>query len=276
MGLKSKFDWIIERVLPPRVFFLVSDTLRSIWNPYRRGGARRRVSRSGSGWVVEWEDGSSFAFVHPSRYYRYQWPDGLAHVQRLMLAKYQDGEVKIRQGDVVMEAGANVGEFTSAAASLASQVISFEPDPVAYECLAHNVSRLANVRVLRQALGNEVGSVDFYLSTEGADSSIIEPDTWSEKVSVPCTTLSEAIREQGLAKVGFLKVEAEGFEPEILQGAETVLARVRCVAVDCSPERGGESPFESCEAILHRCGFRTWRRESPGHIPMLFGVNQLL
>lgn len=274
MGLKSKLDWMIERTLPPRAFFLLSDTLRSIWNPGRRGGVRRRVGPLGAVWVVEWSDGSSFAFVHPSRYYRYQWPDGVAHVQRLMLAKYQDGEVKIRPGDLVIEAGANVGEFTSAAASLASQVVSFEPDPVAYGCLERNVSHLKNVKVLRQALGNEVGSVDFYLSTEGADSSVIEPDTWSKKVSVPCTTLSETVLERGFSTVGFLKVEAEGFEPEILQGAEAILPRVRCIAVDCSPERGGVSPFEPCEEILQRSGFRTWRREKPGQIPMLFGVNE--
>jgi len=273
MGLKSNFDQVVGRALPPRVFFALSDALRNLLSSARRGGLKRRVRAFGGVWLVQWEDGASFAFVHSSRYHRYQWPDGLAHIQRLMLDKYQDREVVILPGDVVIEAGANVGEFALAAAGIADEVISFEPDPVAYRCLERNVQHLPNVTPLRMALGNEVGSICFYLSTEGADSSVIEPETWSEKIWSPCSTVSDIVIKRGGHKIGFLKVEAEGFEPEVLQGAESILSKVRCVAIDCSPERGGESPADLCEEILRRSGFRTWRRDLPDQIPMLFGFN---
>jgi FkbM family methyltransferase len=178
------------------------------------------------------------------------YPDGLDHILSEMLAKYQDGATQIEQGDVVLEVGANVGEFTVAALRMGAEVTAVEPDPTAYRCLAFNAPE---AKTLKLAVGDRDGSAKFNISTAGADSSLVNlSDT---VVTVPVRTVAS------LAPLGvdFLKVEAEGFEPEVLAGAIPVLDRIRKIAVDCGPERHGQPTFDECEAIL-RGRFRTWRK----------------
>ena len=74
------------------------------------------------------------------------------------------------------------------------------------------------------------------------------------------------IESLNIPRVDFLKIEAEGYEPEILEGATEVLHCVRKIAVDASPERRGKSTLSECRAILERAGFNVYERNW-----MLFG-----
>lgn len=51
--------------------------------------------------------------------------------------------------------------------------------------------------------------------------------------------LDDFLTNIGVSELDLLKVEAEGFEPEVLQGAERILHKIRFVSVDCGPERMG-------------------------------------
>ena len=59
-----------------------------------------------------------------------------------------------------------------------------------------------------------------------------------------------------LESIDLLKVEEEGFEPEVLAGAERTLTRCRLVAVDCGPERDGFDTAARCVEILYDHGFK--------------------
>jgi len=59
----------------------------------------------------------------------------------------------------------------------------------------------------------------------------------NEKVIVPVEKLDNIKTENNIK---LLKVEAEGFEPEVLEGAIDTLKKVQYVAVDFGPERGYE------------------------------------
>ena len=61
--------------------------------------------------------------------------------------------------------------------------------------------------------------MSFYLSSATGDSSLIEPASFTEKIDVRVTTLDIFDQENNIKKCKLLKLEAEGSEPEILNGA---------------------------------------------------------
>jgi hypothetical protein len=54
----------------------------------------------------------------------------------------------------------------------------------------------------------------------------------------------------------FVKIEAEGFELEIVKGMKVF--RPRMIVVDVTPERFGESPREQVQAVLLERGYETF------------------
>lgn len=264
---------MLERTLPPLAFCHFQETLRPAMDRRLRNGLTRRVSREGETFRIDWSDGSHFYFQHQRRYARYMMLKGASAVKAEMLAKYQDERAFIPTGGVVVEAGANAGEFTVAAAEIASRIYTFDPDPNIMASLKANTAHLANVQIEQAALGDHDGEVTFFLNHAGADSSMIEPDEgWTDKTTVRMVSLATFLESKGIETVDFFKVEAEGAEPEILAGTD--FSRIKRIAVDCGPERHGQPTFVECEAILHKAGFTTWRRDGRYHI--LFGENAAL
>lgn len=66
-------------------------------------------------------------------------------------------------GDVVIDAGANVGAYTLMMARTGAEVHAFEPDPVAYRQLARRVGHLPNVILYQVALGDRNRNGRLYL-----------------------------------------------------------------------------------------------------------------
>ncbi len=136
----------------------------------------------------------------------------------------------LRQDDVVFDIGANRGNMTRVFAPRARQVIAFEPNPA----LAAAVRALAlpNVQVVERAVSSAPGRLPFYLDvragTQGLASSLMRLDGIAdgevERIEVEVTTIDAFARETGLYP-DFVKVDVEGFEPEVLAGAEEVIGR---------------------------------------------------
>ena len=270
-ALRSEAERRLSKVLPPLLYCGIEERLRTLLNPARRGGPKRRTGRDDTGVFVEWEGGERFYINHPFQHNRYVWPDGLANVRRYLLGKYQDGEVRLEPGDTVLEAGASIGEFTTTAAAMVRRVYSFDPDPGAFARLAKNVAGLDNVRIFNRGLGDFQGQANLHVSHANSDSSLLERrDPGDPAVCVEVTTIAATMAAEKIDRIDFLKVEAEGFEPEVLAGAGARLADVRKVAVDCGPERYGADTYSECEEVLKKAGFRTWRRPADW---MLFAVN---
>ena len=51
-------------------------------------------------------------------------------------------------------------------------------------------------------------------------------------------TLSEFVRKERIERIKLFKLEAEGFEPEILEGAEEILQTIEFISIDGGYERG--------------------------------------
>ena len=159
--------------------------------------------------------------------------------QRLnqLLDDYCISGIEFKDHDVVIDCGANIGEFGLGLLNWNSKIkyIGFEPDKNLHACLLKN---LPNSHIEKQGLWNKTGFITFYYATDTADSSIIEHSVYTEKEDIKVITLDEWTDGNNITKVKLLKIEAEGGEPEVLEGCVKTLAFTEYVTVDCGYERG--------------------------------------
>lgn len=142
------------------------------------------------------------------------------------LGEYCEGEVEcfgdyVQLGDLVVDAGANIGPHTLALASLVGPqgaVLAFEPVPLFFQMLAGNVAlnALMNVRTFPYALGAEHGTVRIPLVDYGAPDSYggvyLGAEQGEPIPMMPLDTLA-------LPRLALLKIDVEGMEQRVLEGA---------------------------------------------------------
>ena len=156
---------------------------------------------------------------------------------------------------IFLDIGANIGEFSIAAASKFKgiNIVAFEPDPVAFICLQFNIesSNLANrVTIINAALSDKSGSFPFYISTKNADSSFIQPKSFTEIINVKSYRADQFMQENKIESILFLKMDAEGFEPEILAGFGRRIDDISFFAIDVGPERDGLETVDQVKSML--------------------------
>jgi FkbM family methyltransferase len=139
---------------------------------------------------------------------------------------------RIRPGDIVLDAGANVGVFTRMALwAGAAKVIAIEPAPENLECLRRNfAAEIADGRVLLYPKGIWDKDDVLKLRVDPADSA---EDTFvreiknAQYVEAPLTTVDKLVAELRLPKVDFIKMDIEGAEQKAVAGAKNTIARFR-------------------------------------------------
>jgi FkbM family methyltransferase len=123
---------------------------------------------------------------------------------------------QINSGQVVVDVGANIGDFTVRAAKLGARVFAFEPE-------ARNVRRMkenldinglaSSVKILPYALATVSGTVMFDVSTSSPGGHSISQTAGS--VTVPSMSLADFVQKENLDKIDLLKIDIEGGEYEI-------------------------------------------------------------
>jgi len=149
----------------------------------------------------------------------------------------------VKPGDIVIDAGANIGAFTVPLAKRVGptgKVHSFEPQKVIYQRLIANIvlNDLENVEVYHAALGNTTGKVlvpniNYQYSSNFGALSLVEPlpnQTESTSYAVPMYMLDEVnffnLNTQTNCP-SFIKMDVERMEKWVLQGAAQLLQRCR-------------------------------------------------
>jgi len=124
---------------------------------------------------------------------------------------------------VAVDVGAHVGFWSYYLALAFEQVHAFEPARLMCHCFEQNV-RAKNVVLHRVALGNRSGSVEAEVVADNTGASFVRD---AEKGAVPLKRLDEYRLEQ----LDFLKVDVEGYERFVLEGALDTLTRCRPVVI---------------------------------------------
>jgi FkbM family methyltransferase len=158
------------------------------------------------------------------------WTERLQNVLRREASVHFDEidlEVPARPGEIIIDAGANVGDVTSKCARTGAMVHAFEPNPVCFEILKKRFSRLPNVCIYNQGVMDRPGSLT--LSTPVAHEQYDDLDTTvaasfvaprsgniqMRETEVECIDLASFIRELG-RPVTLLKMDIEGAEVSVL------------------------------------------------------------
>lgn len=140
----------------------------------------------------------------------------------------------LQPGMTVVDAGAHEGYYTLLAARRVGRkgcVISFEPSPRERNALLWHVriNHCANVTVESVALGYDSGAAQLHV-VEGLRTGFnsLRPPAISDRtetVSVRIERLDDSLRRLGVDHVDFIKMDVEGAELSLLQGASELLRR---------------------------------------------------
>lgn len=157
---------------------------------------------------------------------------------------------------VVVDVGAHRGEFMAAIKQLrpSAQVISFEPDPDVFADLATNAVAWPGVTARCAAIGEKAGSMKLHRAPLSVMSSL--RPSWphnsnSDTVDVDVITLDEACVD--LNHVDLLKIDVEGYEDAVLEGASATLKRSRFALIELSLARAGASNLDVLSAVHSHC-----------------------
>tara|TARA_Y100000389_G_scaffold43936_1_gene38667 strand:- start:16466 stop:17347 length:882 start_codon:yes stop_codon:yes gene_type:complete len=174
---------------------------------------------------------------------------------KILLQSYCLDDLQIEKDSIVIDCGANVGELNIAFMNLGIKVnyVGFEPDPETFECLRLNNLNESN-KLFMKALSNQNSKDLFYIDDYGGNSSLVKFDN-SKPIEVTTVTLDSLKLNK---KIKLFKVEAEGFEPEIIEGSLNTLKHIEFVSVDYGYERGEkeESTIVKVNDMLYENNFK--------------------
>jgi len=145
----------------------------------------------------------------------------------------------VRPGAVVYDVGANVGFFSLLAgrvAGPAGAVEAFEPSPDAALALRANVAinGMTQIRVHQTAVARSHGRAEFLLLPEPSQSHLKERSPHreaSDTITVEVTSIDEAVGSLGLRPPDMIKIDTEGSEVDVLEGARRTLTKHRPVVI---------------------------------------------
>jgi amino acid adenylation domain-containing protein/FkbM family methyltransferase len=259
------------------------------------------------------------AYVVPERPNQALWgwqapyvlPDGspVAHLNRneteyiyneiFVLQAYLRHGITIRDGDCIVDVGANIGLFTVFASRLARnlRIVACEPNPAAFACLEANAAAWgAGVRCLPLGLSRESGSAEltwfeglsllsgFYadvateremvkryvLNQQGkapdderfvADvGDVIDNRLRARTVTAQLRTLSSVVAEEGIERIDLLKVNVEKSELDVLRGLDADdWSKIRQAVIEVDQQ----DHVEPITQLLERHGFEVMVEQDP-------------
>jgi FkbM family methyltransferase len=143
-----------------------------------------------------------------------------------------------RHGSTVVDVGANVGTFAIRQARRGARVYAFEPNPDCYRRLSRSVVENAMtgaIGVFNYAVGARAGVGTLRVpNNQTALGSLapVEPDSVSASAVVSITCLDQILPALGIEHVDLLKIDTEGAEVDVLEGAPRMLRCTERIIVE--------------------------------------------
>lgn len=159
--------------------------------------------------------------------------------QRIALGKYEEYETllmmsQIDGNSVAVDVGANIGYYTLLLAQKCKWVYAFEPDKECFEILKKNTeeNNLKNVKIFNMALSDKKEKREIIKdeSNQGNSRLKSQRDCHIAVATAPrndelvlCEKLDEILKNEG--KIDLIKIDTQGWEPEVIQGAGKIIKR---------------------------------------------------
>jgi FkbM family methyltransferase len=245
----------------------VADTLGFILrHPLNRGGRARALGR-----FLRWQFATrlsrgpvAFPFVEGTRFLAERGMTGASGNYYCGLHESEDMAFVLhflRPGDVFYDVGANIGSYTLLAAAAGAEVQAFEPSPATAARLRRNVelNGIADrVAVHECALGAQDGVVEFSQGADTTNHVLADGEDRGAADRVAIRRFDEGFRPD---RPGFIKIDVEGFEEQVLAGASGALAStaLRGVLVEDNGSDGRYGGSHGAPGVLLDAGFSVFR-----------------
>jgi FkbM family methyltransferase len=196
-----------------------------------------------------------------------------------LYGEFSEGEIEVfqqivRPDDVVVEVGANIGAHTiwlAKATSAGGAVMAFEPQRLAFQTLCANLAlnSIMNTLAFQEAVGREAGSIVVPIFDPNIPGNFggVGLGAYETGDEVPVVRLDE----YDLPRCRLLKVDVEGMELDVLQGAREMIER-------CSPVLYVENdrPEKSAELVRYiaALGYELYWHKPPLFNPDNFAGNR--
>ncbi len=142
-----------------------------------------------------------------------------------------------------LDLGANIGYFSCLLGKLAGpsgKVVSIEPEPLNRKLLEENLRRNSVVSVTVHACA--VGATDgaaklgIYKPANRGRHSMVDLENCKSFIEVPVRRLDDLLQNSGVQSWDLLKIDVEGYEPFVFEGAQETLSRTQMLAMEFLPD----------------------------------------
>ncbi len=135
---------------------------------------------------------------------------------------------QLPQNCLVLDVGYNAGDYTKAVlqARPGARVIAFDPMRFALRCYQQLHASDSRVKFESVALSNESGEAEFHDYSNMCSSLAVRLGQDAHDATsyrVPVLRLTDFAQSRGIAHIDFLKIDAEGYDLQVLEGASEML-----------------------------------------------------
>lgn len=184
----------------------------------------------------------------------------------------------LRPGDVVVDVGASFGIYSLVAASRvgpAGRVLAFEAAKASYEILSRNAELNGYhwLHPFHLALADRSGTATLYHHADPSRNSLGPTSGALSDEQVPVDTLDEVLGRMDIpGRLAAVKVDVEGAEALVLQGAHEAIARFRpAILFEINPDAAQRLGIEPTLPwiLLEGCGYRFFAVAEDGSVQPL-------
>lgn len=137
---------------------------------------------------------------------------------------------EIKNGDVVLDIGANIGYYTLVFAKIVGErgkVFAFEPDPTNFSLLKKNIeiNGYKNVILVQKAVSNKTGKIKLYICEDNkGDHRIYNSHDGRQSIEVEVIRLDDYFKNYS-GQINFIKMDTQGAEGGAIQGMFDILRK---------------------------------------------------
>lgn len=163
------------------------------------------------------------------------------------------------RGRVALDVGANLGIYTYALYRMGMKVHAFEPQPACCAVINAWAERNSSITVHNTGVGSAAGELVLHIPIVGGvpvptRASFQEFEEEGIQLHVPVIDLDSI----SVADIAFIKIDVEGFELQVLQGALGLLAKSHPILlVEIDRERHNQESFDVIIRLLSGLGYRS-------------------